>query len=82
MDYKPQFIEFLQEITDNLKRISNETGNTSRKYQTYFKALKSLKASPDEFKTSKSLQKVDGIGKTISEEMEKWLNISNLNLAS
>jgi hypothetical protein len=74
MDYKTQFIEFLTEMTDNFKRIADETGNkgASHNSQTYSKALKSLKASPDEFRTAKSLQNVAGIGPKISEAMEKW----------
>jgi hypothetical protein len=72
MDYKPQFVEFLAEMTATHKRIADERGdqNSTRNYQRYKKALKGLQDSDEKFPTSKSLFSVKGIGEKTVGAME------------
>jgi predicted flap endonuclease-1-like 5' DNA nuclease len=71
MDYRQKFLDFLTEMTDDLKRIMNETNGSGNKYQTYKKALRALKDSPDAFPTAKSLMRLKGIGPKITEVLDK-----------
>lgn len=73
MDFKDQFISFLQDLADSSRRLAVDSGDkaSGRRLIIYRRALNSLKAAEGPFPNAHSLMQVNGIGSTIADTMHK-----------